>query len=201
MTVPTAVQKTRRGVKLHTENPFLGDAKSNTKSGMRRITNNKDGGQMLMVNSGSGEIVGPAGFWHAQEVDRTQFVKLFVNGVKAFKQLTGAGTKVFELLYLEIQKQVGKDRVYLSFSAVLQDITPMSEATYSRGMRELIEKSFIAPSMLQGWYFINPDYLWNGDRLAFVKEYRMKPEGKSKGKIDEKTGDLFADALDYSEPA
>ena len=191
MTVLVEGPKTRRGVKLHKENPFLSDAASNTKQGIKRITNNKDGGQMVMVKQSDGEIVGPAGFWHAQEVDKTQFVKLFVNGVKAFKELTGAGTKVFELLYLEIQKQIGKDKVYLSFNAIQQDITPMSEATYSRGMRELISKSFIAPSELQGWFFINPDYLWNGDRLAFVKEYRMKPTATAKVQLDDRTGDLF----------
>jgi hypothetical protein len=43
-----------------------------------------------------------------------------------------------------------------------------------RGMRELIEKGFIAESVTQSKYFINPDYLWNGDRLGFVKEYRKK---------------------------
>jgi hypothetical protein len=194
MTDLTEVKSTRRGVKLHKENPFLGNAAANTKQGMKRVSNQKDGGQMLMVNSGSGEIVGPAGFWHSQEVDRTQFVKLFVNGVKAFKELTGAGTKVFELLYLEMQKQIGKDKVYLSFSAVLQDITPMSEATYARGMRELIAKNFVAPTTLQGWFFINPDYVWNGDRLAFVKEYRMKPTAKAKDQIDDKTMDLFGES-------
>lgn len=191
MTDLTTSPKTRRGVKLHRENPFLSNAVANTKSGVKRITNNKDGGTMVMVNSGSGEIVAPAGFWHAQEVDRSQFVKLFVNGVKAFKDLTGSGTKVFELLYLEIQKQIGKDKVYLSFNAIEQDITPMSEATYSRGMRELISKNFIAPSELQGWYFINPDYLWNGDRLAFVKEYRVKSARPKIENEDDRTLDLF----------
>jgi hypothetical protein len=195
MTVLTETQKTRRGVKLHKQNPFLSEAVGNTKQGIKRITHNKDGGSMVMVTTG--EVVAPAGFWHAQEVDRTQFVKLFVNGVKAFKDLSGSGTKVFEVLYLEIQKQIGKDRVYLSFHAVEQEITPMSEATYSRGMRELVTKNFIAPSELQGWYFINPDYLWNGDRLAFVKEYRMKPTAttRSQPEVDDKTGDLFEKIL------
>ena len=182
---------TRRGVVLHKENPFIGNAAANTKHGVKRMINSKDGGRMMMVNSSTSEIVGPAGFWYGQDVDRTQFVKLFVNGVKAFKELTNAGTKVFEVLYLEVQKQVGKDKVYLSFNAVDQDISPMSEATYSRGMRELIEKSFVAPTMLQGWYYLNPDYMWNGDRLAFVKEYRMKPTAKAPSKFDNKTVDMF----------
>lgn len=183
-------QKTRRGVALYETNPFVGDAVANTKQGVKRISN-KDGNRMMVVSESTGEVMAPAGFWQAQEVDKTQFVKLYVNGVKAFKDLTGAGTKVFELLYLEVQKQVGKDRAYLSFNAIEQAVTPMSEATYARGMRELIEKKFIAPSTLQGWFFINPDYMWNGDRLAFVKEYRKAPSRPKAEQVDTKTIDMF----------
>lgn len=164
--------KTRRGVLLHKLNPFMeGDAVV-TKTKTKRITN-KQGD--LMVIGQTGEIVaGVAGFWQAQEVDATQFVKLFVQGVKAFKNLTGAGTKVFEVLYLEMQKNINQDRVFLSFQAVDQDTNLMSEATYTRGMRELVAKGFLAATQVQGWFWINPSYLWNGDRLAFVREYRKK---------------------------
>lgn len=184
-------QKTRRGVALYQTNPFISDAAVNTKAGVKRIADTT-GTRMMVVNGETGEVQGPAGFWHQQIVDKTQFVKLYVNGVKAFKDLTGAGTKVFEVMYIEIQKQVGKDRVYLSFGQVDQDLTPMSEATYTRGMRELIAKDFLATCTAQGWFFINPDYLWNGDRLAFVKEYRraaMTPRAITP--IDTKTIDMF----------
>lgn len=130
---------------------------------------------MMVVNSGTGEIVAPsAGFWQTQEVDKTQFVKLYVNGVKAFKDLSGAGTKVFEVLFREVQKTIGKDQVFLTFPNIDQQECPMSQATFTRGMHELVSKSFIAPTTIQGWFFINPDYIWNGNRLAFVKEYRIK---------------------------
>ena len=188
-------KKTRRGLELFEANPFVGSAVVNTKQGVKRITG-KDGSSMLMVNGGTGEVVGPAGFWHAQEVDKTQFVKLYVNGVKALKGLTGAGTKVFEQLYQEIQQQIGKDKVYLSYSAIDHDVAPMSIATYTRGMRELMDKGFIAPSTVQGWYYINPDYMWNGDRLAFVKEFRKaveKPTRRAVGSEDRdpNTADMF----------
>lgn len=179
MTVKEPKQQ-RRGRELYKVNPFLQGALVNTKQGVKKISD-KSGTRMMVVNGTSGEVMAPAGFWQAQEVDKTQFVKLYVNGVRAFKGLSNAGTRVFELLYLEVQKQIGKDRVYLSFHAIEQDTNPMSEATYMRGMRELVEKEFIAPSMLQGWFFINPDFMWNGDRLAFVKEYRLKgPKPKAK---------------------
>ena len=104
--------KTRRGIKVYNSNPFLqsGMVKPKTK----RITNKRGD---LMVVGETGEIVAPiAGFWQAEEVDSIKFVKLYVNGVRAFKDLTNAGTRVFEVLYLEVQKAIGQDRVYLSFT-------------------------------------------------------------------------------------
>lgn len=178
----------RRGLTRHNSNPFLTAASNNTNSGVRRMTN-KMGDHAMVVNNSTGEVLAPAGFWHTQEVDRTQFVKLYINGVKAFKELSGAGTKMFEFLYLTVQENIGKDEVWLALSEVNQDITPISKATFMKGMRELILKGFIAESMTQNKYFLNPDYMWNGDRLAFVKEYRLvssKPTSR-----DQSTLDLF----------
>lgn len=162
--------KRRRGNVLFPENPFLASVVTRT----RRVSNKR--GDMQLVNSQTGEITANiAGFWEAEEVDSTRFLKLFINGVKALKELSPAGTKVFEVLYLKMQAGISKDQVYMSFSAVDQLLTPLSEATYTRGMRELVDKEFLAASPHIGLFWINPDFLWNGDRLAFVKEYRRRP--------------------------
>lgn len=179
-------QHTRRGVAVYEANPFMMEVQTKT----RRVTNKR--GDMMLV-SNEGEIVSNvAGFWEAEEVDATKFVKLFVKGVKALKELTGAGTKVFEVLYLRVQENIGKDQVMMAFAAVDQALTPMSEATYTRGMRELIAKGFIAATPVQGVYWLNPSFVWNGDRLAFVKEYR-KASSKKAIERDTKTLDLFAE--------
>ena len=115
-TEPNAEPATRRGVVLYPANPFL--EAGLVKARMKRITN-KRGDMMVMQDSG--EIIAPvAGFWHAEEVDNAKFIKLYVNGVKAFKDLKGPGTKVFELMYLEMQRNIATDRVFMSFSAVDQ---------------------------------------------------------------------------------
>lgn len=177
--------KTRRGVSLFEKNPFMMDVNTRT----RRVTNRR--GDMMLVNSGTGEIQSTiAGFWESEEVDSTKFVKLFVQGVKALKELTGAGSKVFEVLYLRVQDAIGQDKIYMGFSSVDQALTPMSNATYDRGMRELLEKAFIAATPAQGLYWLNPSFVWNGDRLAFVKEYRKG--GNKKDVQDTVTPDLFA---------
>lgn len=174
----------KRGVERYAKNPFVANALTNTKAGVRKISNS-DGNRMMVMSEATGEIMAPAGFWHAQEVDKTAFVKLFVNGVKALKGLTGAGTKVFEILYLRVQESIGKDQLWLTFPSLDQALTPMSEATFYRGMRELIDKAFLAESTTPGLYFLNPDYLWNGDRLAFIQEYRVK--SSKPRQVDDKT--------------
>jgi hypothetical protein len=171
--------KKRKGNTLYKINPFIESALVETKT--RRITNKR--GDMMIIGE-TGEIISPiAGFWESEQVDSTKFVKLYINGVKRFKELAGAGAKVFEVLYLEVQKSISKDRIYMSFGSLDQMITPMSEATYGRGMRELIDKNFLAASPHIGLYWLNPYYIWNGDRLAFFKEY-MKVSSKNTQEID-----------------
>ena len=169
----------RRGLIKYETNPFLPDAAANTDEGTKRKTLRSKDGSHLMVTSQSGEVIAPAGFWHTQEVDRTQFVKLYVNGVKAFAGLTGAGAQVFGLVYAELQKTPGKDMIYLNFSDVDQDITPISKATFMRGVKEILLKKFLAETQVSGRYFVNPDYIFNGDRLAIVKEFRVRRDAVS----------------------
>lgn len=191
----------RRGFKRYETNPFIGNALSNTKAGMKRLTN-KDNSSMMIVGTATGEVIAPAGFWQAQEVDRTQFVKLYVNGVKAFKGLSSAGTKVFELLYLRVQAEIGKDVIYLSFGEIEQQATPISKTTFMRGMKELVEKGFIAESTVQTRYFLNPDFMWNGDRLAFVKEFFKAPAKPTAKRLasDQQTDIFeFIDHVDQTE--
>lgn len=170
---PKNVSVNRWGMLRYRKNPFMIETAEHTRIGVRRLSSH--GGERLMiVNPATGAHVAPAGFWQAQEVDKTQFVKLYINGVKAFRDLSSAGTKVFELLYSELQTRIGKDQVLLAFSAIDPSIWSYSRPTFYKGMKELIEKKFIAQSLIEGNYFVNPDYIWNGNRLAFVKEYRLR---------------------------
>lgn len=172
----TESREVRRGrgvVKIYQHSPFLMqvDIKS------RRVTNKT--GDMMLINRENGEVVNDvAGFWQSQEVDSTQFVKLFIQGVRALTELTNAGTKVFELLYVKMQEIPNKDQVSMAFWMVNQDATPISERTYARGISELIEKGFIAATPTFGIYWVNPNFLWNGDRLTFMKTYVKQAEPK-----------------------
>lgn len=177
------LKKGKRGLVKHHENPFVKAAAESTKQGVRRIPNkSKD---RMMIVSEHGEIIAPAGFHEVVEVDKTQFVKLYINGVKAFQGLTNAGTKVFEIIYRSVQEKPGRDIIYISFHAIDQDITTISESTFYRGMRELIDKKFIAESLSPSMFYLNIDYMFSGNRLAFIKEFRLKGTPSVSEKLEE----------------
>lgn len=182
---------TRRGVVLHETSPFLPNVQTRTK----RVTNKR--GDMMLVSTGTGEVQSQiAGFWESEEVDSAKFVKLFVNGVKALAELSNSGSRVFELLYIEMQRNIGKDQVYLSYTGLDKHEKAISRSTFSRGLAELIDKKFIASMPAIGWYWVNPDFIWNGDRLAFVKEYRKASATAKPAEKDTLTMDLFAENPD-----
>lgn len=96
-------------------------------------------------------------------------MKLYLAGLKQAAGLTKAGLVVFELVYNQLRENPGKDTVLLdSLSSGLE------ERTYQRGLRELFEKEFLFRSTNPGLFFVNIRFMFNGDRLAFVKGYRLK---------------------------
>jgi len=111
-------------------NPFMAEALASTKGGTKKLINNK-GDQMMIVSESTGEIIGPAGIWQRIEVDRAQFVKVYLNGVKSFNGLSNSGIRVFEVLYRKVQESIGKDVITMSFPRVDQNETPMSKESVS----------------------------------------------------------------------
>lgn len=170
------VKRSKRGLVKHQSNPFLSRAATGAKTGTRRITN--PAGDKAMIVSEHGEILAPAGFHEIVEVDQTQFVKLYINGVKAFKELTNAGTRVFEYVYRLIIANPGQDRLFIHYADIDQTESSMSESVFFRGMKELLSKEFLAEAVSPGFYFLNVDFMFNGNRLAIIKEYRLKPSKK-----------------------
>lgn len=168
-------RRSKRGVQVYRTNPFMKQAATSSKIGTRRLSSRD--GQRFMIVSEHGEILAPAGFHEIVEVDKTQFVKLYVNGVKAFGGLKAPGAKVFELIYTLVSNSPGSDRIWVHFNSIDQSVTPISYPTFARGMRELIELGFLAESEVPNMYWLNIDYLFNGNRLAFIKEYRLATVG------------------------
>jgi hypothetical protein len=130
------------------------------------------------VDNSSGEIkgIGGMGFWWEEEVDRSRFVKLFLDGIKQAADLSKTGMQVFELVYHQMRANPGSDEIKLN--QYLANDHGINARTYQRGVRELLEKEFLYRSPSDGVFFVNIRFMFNGDRLAFVRTYHLKDSGR-----------------------
>ncbi|HEY1600567.1 MAG TPA: hypothetical protein VGG64_13250, partial [Pirellulales bacterium] len=128
----------------------------------------------MIVDNSTGELkgIGGMGFWWEEEVDTTRFVKLFLDGIKQAAGLSKTGIQVFELVYFQMRANPGEDEIKLN-QYVAKD-HGINDRTYQRGVRELLEKQFLYRSPSDGVFFVNIRFMFNGDRLAFVKSYHLK---------------------------
>jgi hypothetical protein len=128
----------------------------------------------VIVDNSTGELkgIGGMGIWWEEEVDSTRFVKLFLDGIKQAAGLSKAGMQVFELVYLQMRATPGSDEIKLNLYVAMDHA--INTRTYHRGVRELLEKEFLYRSPSDGVFFVNIRFMFNGDRLAFVKTYHLK---------------------------
>jgi hypothetical protein len=164
-------------VKRYSVSPFLDklSIKKKTKN-IRISTLGSD--DNIIINQSTGEIKGTHISTYRQ-VDETKFVKLFTQNIALTFDLTSAGIKAFNVLMYALQNQaIDKDIVALD-RFVLQDFLKnnslkLSLTTFSRGLSELVNSQIIARHNRQGFFFINPSFCFNGDRLAFTTVIERK---------------------------
>lgn len=131
----------------------------------------------ILINQDTGEVLGTHVTTY-KKVDGEQFVKLFTANIAMTFDLSAAGIKAFSVLLWAVQKgALSKDEVDLDVLMLTEFIETysskepplkLSQATFWRGLAELVKAQIIAKTMRQGRYFINPNFIFNGDRIAFT---------------------------------
>jgi len=170
--IPANQISTKRGFPVYRTNPSV-PLTNGLPTRTKRI--NVPGGRgSVIVDNTSGEIkgIGGMGFWWEEEVDTTRFVKLFLDGIKQAAGLSKAGMQVFEMVYHEMRANPGSDEIKLNLYVAKDH--GVNSRTYHRGVRELLEKEFLYRSPSDGVFFVNIRFMFNGDRLAFVRSYHLK---------------------------
>ena len=172
----TGTELTRRGYPIYKSNPSLSDSLPVRMKPMpsKKINN------AYMVAPGNGEVVaqGAFAFVEEKEVDSEQFVKVYLDGIKQYGNLTKAGALMFEFVYRELSKLKDKDMINMNYLLVSEWKPNISRATFFRGMRELLEKGFLFRSLSTDSYFVNIRFMFNGNRLVLVQSYRQKKATK-----------------------
>lgn len=153
-------------------NPFISNLEITTSS--KRVTISPMGcDDNVLVNQCTGEVKGTSVVTY-KKVDNEEFIKLFSRNIALTFDLTSSGIKAFNVLVWSIQNTaIHKDVVALDQFALTDflKINPnlkMTLRTFQRGLVELEASQIIAKTLRKGFYFINPNFVFNGNRIAFT---------------------------------
>lgn len=172
--------KTKRKPTIrYEENPFIEDMVVPIR-GQRVQMSRLGRDDNILVNQATGEVQGTH-ITTYKKVDSEQFIKLFTANIALTFELGAAGIKAFSVLAWILQdRSISKDLVPLD-KFVLEDFLKaqstklaLSPPTFARGIAELEKAKIIAKHVRIGWYFINPNFVFNGDRVAFTTVIERK---------------------------
>ena len=127
-------------------NPLVEPQQIKTKQRLVKSGRNED-----LVNPVTGEITGIAAIHQIEERDDAEFVKVFAAGVSATYELTKTAQRVFQVVLDQYQRTPMSrgyaDSVELFWfdSGIDGRDAGMSERTWMRGLKELLEKRFLYP--------------------------------------------------------
>lgn len=162
----------------HEVNPFFKDMVIGYKSKQVKVTPLGKNSDIEIVNAETGEVQGTHVYTH-KKVDSGEFVKLFAQNIALTFELEKAGFKALMVLVWQMQrKSINKDLVVLDqyvfeeFNDAHGEGDPpivknFGIATFRSGLNELVSAKIIAHAKRKGDYFINPDFVFNGNRIVF----------------------------------
>lgn len=182
MTHPKETRPTRKkGVLAYPDNPFWEPTEVKVGSRVVRVA----GGMHV---SAEGESVQHSGIHIVESVDKDEFVKLYTKNVKAIFDLKPTTQRVLQYLMVELQKIPNSDAVYLAWVGAEEYFSEVdlkvSRASFHRALKELLEKGFIAESTKPNMFWFNPHLFFNGNRMTFIKEYRVKEKSPSESDLE-----------------
>jgi hypothetical protein len=125
----------------------------------------------VLVNTETGEV-NSFTFLHKTAItDKNQFAKLYIAEIQSLFELSKTGIKVFGYVLSCLKKD--SDNIYIHIPALMEYCHYKQKNQAYKGLGELIKNNIIALSTMNCIWFINPKIIFNGNRIAFVKEYRL----------------------------
>lgn len=170
------------------ESPFLDDLIIKTRG--KRLTVARGS---ALINEATGKIESRTEIGQVIPVDTEQFIRLFSKDLADWFDFDRATQKLFAKMLIKVQSEaINRDIFYYAIEDMMTD-TGYSKPTVYKCLTELINKKIIAKHHNQNLFFLNPRFLFNGDRADFVKSYRIK---KSISHRDPNTVDMLSGVAD-----
>jgi hypothetical protein len=167
---------TIRDAEKHKENPFNDHLVQtiSVKTKKRKVDGNSVTNVNKLITSKSGEVEGETQFVYIEQYDEAEFCKVFKSEIRKFAELNKTGNVLFS--YIVENLKPNSDEIMLHPQYLADQI---NDTTLWRGIKELLEKQFIARSFVPYIYFINPNIFFNGDRVSFVRKIVKNKKEKS----------------------
>lgn len=160
-------------IKKYDENPFIEKAIQDVKIVKKtQFMNAKEKGEIQMIVSEGGEVVGHSAFLKFVEVDEAQFAKVYLSQFQAFWDLKSSSIRVFGYIISILKPK--QDSFIIYMDKALQHTKYKNAKDINAGLLGLINAGIIAKSKYEFHYFINPLVVFNGDRVSFTKTYIKK---------------------------
>lgn len=163
---------------VYKSNPFIAASKGFCLKVRKNMTLVAKG---LEIKDQYGDEVNAGVIGKIEEIDTEEFVKLYTKNVGLFFDLTSRAQKALVAVFCAVQKAKDQAHIFLPYNVAIEyyeklNITKIpGRSTFSAGITDLINMNFLAAHYHgEGWYWFNPNLIFNGDRIRFVTEYRIK---------------------------
>lgn len=123
---------------------------------------------LLAVDQNTGEPLGQTVFMRTKMVDTETFAKVYQLGFQAFAELKPSVMRVFQ--YIIEQLKPNNDRFFLYVEDIME-VTGYTKMTVYRALGQLCAREIIARGSSNTDYFINPMYVFNGNRVTFITNW------------------------------
>lgn len=161
-----------RDFKRYAYNPFIDD-----------IVYIKVGKKTVGVSRGSFAVDHPSGeggrvsvdtavLHIKKKVDRSQFLKLYTEKIRDIFELGECAIKIF--IYLSSILEANSDQVIFDIDDCMKVTGYSSKKLIYWALGELTDRRFIARTKKLSMFYVNPAYIFNGDRLVLIEEYVNK---------------------------
>lgn len=156
------------------ENPFINTDKANQSFSYERTRKH---GKHQIVNE-KGQRLGNVTMWKMVMADKETFVKVFTSGLDNLLPLSMGGQMLFKHICRSLRPN--KDRVYLDGKEFIKEYNIKSINTFYKSLSELLDNQIIANTNEKGFYYININIFFNGDRVKFIQNYLRYGENNQK---------------------
>lgn len=169
---------------IYKDNPFIAASNGFAIHTRKNITLVARG---LEIKDQTGDDVNAGVIGKIEEVDTDEFIKLYTKNVGILFDLSSRAQKALVSVFCAVQQYKDQAHIFLPYHFAVEYYQKIginkipSRSTFSAGITDLINMSFLAAHYAgEGWYWINPNLIFNGNRIRFVNEYRLKAKEENK---------------------